>query len=280
MRRRRRCNLIGSRLRVAVMTARKTIVAGNWKMHGSREMVLAYLEELGRHSWDDGVTVVLFPPTAYLSTFDGQLRASRLSESVALGAQDLHAEPSGAFTGETSGPMIRDVGGRWVIVGHSERRHYQGETDEQVAQKAAAAGRAGLIPVVCVGETEAERDAGHAEAVVRRQLGAVAERLGAEALSELVIAYEPVWAIGTGRTASPEAAQGMHEVIRSELAALGARADEVPLLYGGSVKSGNAGALFQQPDIDGALVGGASLEAAEFARIIAAGAAVGAPARG
>jgi len=258
------------------MTARKSIVAGNWKMHGSRVMARKYVEALCRQSWDDRVTVVLFPPTAYLSTLNGLLEGS----PVALGAQDLHAADSGAFTGETSALMIRDVGGTWVIVGHSERRQYQGETDAQVADKVVAAQRSGLTAVVCVGETEAERDAGRAEAVVRRQLAAVAERLDVAARSELVVAYEPVWAIGTGRTASPEAAQAMHAVIRGELGALGARADEVPLLYGGSVKSGNAGALFQQPDIDGALVGGASLEAEEFARIIAARAAADAKARG
>jgi triosephosphate isomerase len=262
------------------MTARKSIVAGNWKMNGSRAMAREYVEELCRQSWDHRVTVVLFPPTAYLSTLNGLLEASPLAQTVALGAQDLHAEASGAFTGETSAPMIRDVGGSWVIVGHSERRQYQGESDAQIAEKAVAAQRSGLTAVLCVGETEAERDAGRAEAVVRRQLGAVAEKLDAAARSELVVAYEPVWAIGTGRTASPEAVQAMHAVIRSELGALGAQAEQVPLLYGGSVKSGNAATLFQQPDIDGALVGGASLEAKEFARIVAARAAVDAEARG
>jgi len=255
------------------MSPRNKIVAGNWKMHGSRAMARSFLDELARHPWDDGVTVVLFPPTVYLSWLSRLLENSSLVGSVALGAQDLHVEASGAFTGETSGQMIRDVGGTWVIVGHSERRQYSGESDELVAEKAEAARRAGLVPVVCVGETEAERDSGQAEAVVRRQLDAVAARLEPAALADLVVAYEPVWAIGTGRTATPETAQAMHAVIRDALDGLGARGDRVSILYGGSVKSGNAGELFSQPDIDGALVGGASLEAAEFARIIAARAA-------
>ncbi len=252
---------------MAQRTPRK-IVAGNWKMHGSSAMLSAYVEALGSLELADNVSLVLFPPVAFLDCCRRLLAGQPLEGRLELGAQDLHPEREGAFTGEISGPMIRDLGGSWVLVGHSERRQYQGESDELVARKAEAALTAGLKPVVCVGETEAERDAGAAEEVVSRQVAAVTARLDDRALAGIVVAYEPVWAIGTGRTASAEQAQATHAVIREQLRR--ACDAEIPLLYGGSVKSGNAAGLFAQPDIDGALVGGASLDAQEFAAIVAA----------
>jgi triosephosphate isomerase len=191
-----------------------------------------------------------------------------------VGAQNLHPEVSGAYTGEVAGEMIRDLGANWVLTGHSERREYAAESAELVAQKYAAALRAGLTPVVCVGETEAQRDAGQAEDVVRAQLAPVFDRVGAAGMLAGAVAYEPVWAIGTGKTATAQVAQTMHEVIRGELENLSAEvAQAVPVAYGGSVKSANAAELFAQPDIDGALVGGASLDASEFAAIVAAASA-------
>ena len=185
-----------------------------------------------------------------------------------IGAQDLHSESEGAFTGEMSGEMLGDLGAGWVLVGHSERREYAGETNELVAEKVAAAIRSGLKPVLCVGETETERDAGMAEGVVVAQLEAVLERCSIEALNEGAVAYEPVWAIGTGKTATPGLAQEMHGLIRGVLASRSIEAAErIPLLYGGSVKGGNAGELFAEQDIDGGLVGGASLQADEFMTI-------------
>jgi triosephosphate isomerase len=252
----------------------RTVVAGNWKMHGSLQTLTEYVRGLAQ-ALSSGTLpqVVLFPPTGYLAPLRSMLVDAQLEERVMLGGQDLHTQPEGAFTGDTSGAMLADLGAQWVLVGHSERRQYHGEGDQTVAEKAAAALLAGLTPVVCVGESAEERDAGDAEAVVRRQISVVSEHLGAADMKSCVIAYEPVWAIGTGRTATAETAAAMHAVIRALLSqGMGADAQAVTLLYGGSVKAANAQELFAQADINGGLVGGASLDAKEFAAIIAAGA--------
>jgi triosephosphate isomerase len=247
------------------------IVAGNWKMHGSSAQLESYVAALAEATLPPETKLLWFPPVAYLEQARRRLTAAGLQERLELGAQDLSRAPEGAFTGEVAGAMIRELGGRWVLVGHSERRQYHGESNELVAAKAEAALAAGLTPVVCVGETETQRDAGAAESVVRAQIDAVAAALGAS-LAAVAVAYEPVWAIGTGRTASAEQAQEMHAAIRAQLAAAVPGARSVPVLYGGSVKAANAAGLFAEPDIDGALVGGASLDAAEFAAIAAAAA--------
>jgi len=241
------------------------IAAGNWKMHGSRQFVADYVRALDGQVQGLGCSLVLFPPVGYLPLLAEALRAAGLDRLVDLGAQNLHTEAEGAFTGEMSGEMLVDLGARWVLVGHSERREYAGETNELVAAKTAAALRAGLKPMICVGESEIERDAGSAESVVVAQIESVLNRCGADGLGAL--AYEPVWAIGTGRTATPELAEQMHALIRSVLKAHSARAADLPILYGGSVKGDNAGALFAERDIDGGLVGGASLKADEFLTI-------------
>lgn len=249
---------------------RRSIVAGNWKMHGSRESVHNFVVTLEAELMPAEVALVVFPPVGYLSAFAEQLAASKLTGRVALGAQDLHVAASGAYTGETSGAMIRDLGGGWVIVGHSERRSYAAESNELVADKFAAALAADLTPILCVGETAAERESGSAETVVAAQLEAVARRVGTEGMALGAVAYEPIWAIGTGRTATPELAQAMHASIRDQLGAALDGTDaaaEVSILYGGSVKSSNASELFAAADIDGGLVGGASLDAVEFAAI-------------
>ena len=203
------------------------------------------------------------PPFTALETAARTLRGS----PIRLSAQNLHAETHGAFTGEVSGPMLKAVGCQYVIIGHSERRQYCGETDEQVAQKVKAAQRDGLTPIVCVGETAAERERDNTLTVISRQIQA---GLAAQSSAALVLAYEPIWAIGTGQTASPEQAQAVHAAIRRTLAELAgpSSADAVRIVYGGSVKPDNVDGLLAQPDIDGALVGGASLQAASFARIV------------
>ena len=258
---------------------RHRIVAGNWKMHGSKAFAVDYVQALARarSEGDFGaVQVILFPPGVYLGLVAEEIANRGLSDVVTIGAQDLHTESTGAYTGEIAAEMIADLGARWVLVGHSERREYAAESDDLVARKFEAALRGGLGPMLCVGETQAEREADQAEAVVSRQLGAVAERVGIDGLMLGALAYEPVWAIGTGKTATPDIAQAMHAVLRRELAALSASlAEQMPLLYGGSVKPDNAVELFGQLDIDGGLVGGASLEAGGFADIIRAGAGPG-----
>lgn len=241
------------------------IAAGNWKMHGSRQFIADYVRALDGQVQSLECAVVLFPPVGYLPLLIEALRIAGLDRSVELGAQNLHTEEQGAFTGEMSGEMLVDLGADWVLVGHSERREQAGETNELVAAKTAAALRAGLKPMVCVGESEAERDAGRAEAVVIGQLESVVARCGAHHLG--AVAYEPVWAIGTGRTATPALAEEMHALIRSVLEKHSPRAADVPVLYGGSVKGGNARALFAERNIDGGLVGGASLAAEEFLTI-------------
>ncbi len=241
-------------------------------MHGDSAFVARYGATLGGADLPDRVEVLLLPPAPYLAPLARVLESGGAGGRVGLGVQNVHGEVCGAFTGEISAEMARDLGAGWALVGHSERRALFGETDGIVAGKLAAALRAGLVPVLCVGETLAEREAGSAEAVVRRQVRVVAEQAGAAALAAATVAYEPVWAIGTGRTATPEQAQAMHEMVRSEIEALcGAdAAASLRLLYGGSVKPDNASALLAQPDIDGALVGGASLDADSFAAIVLA----------
>lgn len=207
--------------------------------------------------------IAVCPPFPLLGEVAGMLAGS----VIGLGAQDLNEADAGAFTGEVAGSMLRECGCSWVIVGHSERRALYGETDARVAAKALAALRAGLRPIVCVGEDAAERAAGNERAVVARQLDAVLVALGERATQELVIAYEPVWAIGTGLTATPAQAQEMHAFVRGRLRQAGLAAAAMRLLYGGSVKAANAAELFVQPDIDGGLIGGAALKAQEFAAI-------------
>lgn len=239
---------------------RRKVVAGNWKMNGSSEFARAYCLEISSHLPVDDIDVVLFPPFPYLG-------AIALSD-VALGAQDCSVNASGAFTGDVSAEMLRDIGARYVLVGHSERRVMHGESDELVAQKCLSALKADLVPVLCVGESMQEREAGAAFDVVSRQVNAVLSVLSKTQLKKLVVAYEPVWAIGTGLTATPDQAQEMHQFIRANIANVDAEgAEAVSILYGGSVKSDNACELFAKNDIDGALVGGASLKVEEFIAI-------------
>jgi triosephosphate isomerase len=240
---------------------RGKFVVGNWKMNGGLAANATLLTEVlaGWQATPERHLAVCVP-YPYLA----QARAVLGGSPIAWGAQDVSEHASGAYTGEVSTAMIKDFGCRYVIVGHSERRQFFGDTDSIVAAKARAALAAGLTPIACVGETLAEREAKATEAVVLRQLEAVLLTVGADA-SRLVIAYEPVWAIGTGRTASPDQAQAVHATLRARLARAGAA--EVPVLYGGSVKADNAKALFAMADIDGSLVGGASLKAAEFLAI-------------
>jgi triosephosphate isomerase (TIM) len=241
---------------------RQRYVIGNWKMNGSLAANATLLTSV-RALPTGSAKVAVCAPFPYLA----QAQAALHGSAVAVGAQDLSAQASGAYTGQVSAPMLREFGCEYVLVGHSERRQGLGETDAQVGAKAVAARAHGLVPVVCVGELLAEREAGHADAVVLRQLAAVADALGSD-LSSAIIAYEPVWAIGTGKTASPEAAQAMHATIRGFLRQRGAQATSV--LYGGSVKADNASILFGQADIDGGLIGGAALDAQAFAAIVAA----------
>ena len=247
---------------------RRSLVAGNWKMHGSRAENASLVRSLLDQARADATTeVMLCPPFVYLHEVGRLLKDS----DVALGAQSLCAEAMGAFTGEVSGAMLKDVGCSYVLVGHSERRQIYGEGDALVARKFVAAQSQGLVPVLCVGETLEEREGERTAQVVARQLDAVLAVSGVGAFRSAVIAYEPVWAIGTGRNASPDQAQDVHAMIRGKMAALDATIGaSVRILYGGSVKASNARELFAMPDIDGGLVGGASLKADEFARICAA----------
>lgn len=244
---------------------RERIVAGNWKMHGSSAFVREYADGLHAASLPGGVRVLLIPPAVLLPAL---VRACA-GLPVEFGVQTVHPEPQGAFTGEMAAEMAADAGAGWSLVGHSERRQYAGEDDAAVAARAAAALRAGLRPMLCIGETLDARRAGEAEAVVSRQLETVCDAVGTP-LATGAIAYEPVWAIGTGETASPEQVQDMHAMIRGALARRGEEWARMPVLYGGSVKPANAAALFGQNDVDGGLVGGASLDVADFGSIIAA----------
>ncbi len=247
---------------------RRPIVAGNWKMHGSRSENALLIEALSaQYPAEPVAECVVCPPFVYLQEVGRLLRET----PIRLGAQDVCAEAQGAFTGEVSAAMLKDVGCEYVIVGHSERRLLYRESDQLVARKFAAAQSKGLIPILCVGEQLTDRDSGRTHEVVARQLDAVLELCGAAALAQAVIAYEPVWAIGTGRNATPEQAQEVHAFIRARIAARDAKiAAETRILYGGSVKAGNAAELFAMPDVDGGLVGGASLKADEFLAILAA----------
>ncbi|HWP19707.1 MAG TPA: triose-phosphate isomerase [Burkholderiaceae bacterium] len=248
------------------MSQRRNLVVGNWKMHGSRAAnaeLLAGLRAAQPYPCEVGVCA----PFPYLSACVEMLSGT----TIGVGAQDCSAHAQGAYTGEVAASMLVDVGCRYVIVGHSERRAYHGESDRLVAEKARAAVGQGLTPIVCVGETLAEREAGQTEQVVQRQLGAVIDLL-AEDLPRVVVAYEPVWAIGTGKTATPEQAQAVHAALREQLRRATGEADGMRLLYGGSVKPDNAASLFAQPDIDGGLIGGASLKAADFVAICRAAA--------
>ena len=242
---------------------RARLVLGNWKMHGSLAENAALLASLRAADAGSRCQIGVCVPFPYLAQAAQALQGS----AVSWGAQDVSVHEKGAYTGEVSAAMLEDFACRWALAGHSERRAYHGETDQLVADKARAALQAGLTPVVCVGETLAEREAGQTLAVIRRQLAPVLA-LGADAVARMVLAYEPVWAIGTGRSATPEQAQEVHAAIRAELAALGT--SQVQVLYGGSVKAANAASLFAMADIDGALVGGAALVAEEFLRIAAA----------
>jgi len=247
---------------------RRSLVAGNWKMNGSRAENASLVRSLLDQARADlSAEVLLCPPFVYLHEVGRLLKDS----DVALGAQSLCAEAAGAFTGEVSAAMLKDVGCSYVLVGHSERRQIYAEGDALVARKFVAAQSQGLVPVLCVGETLEEREGDRTAQVVARQLDAVLAVSGVGAFRSAVIAYEPVWAIGTGRNASPDQAQDVHSMIRGKVAALDATiAASVRILYGGSVKASNARELFAMPDIDGGLVGGASLNADEFARICAA----------
>ena len=244
----------------------KKLVAGNWKMNGSLAANAALVQALladRAQAW--GCDVAVCVPAPYLA----QLQSLTQGSALALGAQDVSAQEGGAFTGENAAAMLKDFGVRYCLVGHSERRQYHQESDALVAAKAQRALAAGITPIVCVGETLAEREAGATEAVIKRQLAAVVHVNG-HCISEIVLAYEPVWAIGTGKTASPEQAQAVHAVLRQQLQAASASADRVRVLYGGSMNAGNAASLLAQPDIDGGLIGGASLKAADFLSIIRA----------
>ena len=248
---------------------RSRLVAGNWKMHGSLAANLRLLEGLkaGLNA-AGGAQCTVCVPYPYLA----QVEAALAGTSIAWGAQNLSEHAQGAYTGEVSGAMLRDFGCRYVLVGHSERRALYGETDKQVAAKFQAAQGAGLIPVLCIGESLQERESGVTEIVVGRQLAAVLDSSGVGALVNAVIAYEPVWAIGTGKTASSAQAQAVHAFIRQRVASHDSQiASGLCILYGGSVKANNAAELFAMPDIDGGLIGGASLVADEFLAICRAG---------
>lgn len=247
----------------------KKLIVGNWKMNGGLQVNAAFLAEL-RARVGQALPghmpgqMALCVPAPYLA----QLQAVLQGSCVDWGAQDVSAHEAGAYTGETSATMLRDFGCRYVIVGHSERRQHHHEHDDQVATKAQRALAAGVTPIVCVGETWAERQAGRTEFVVKRQLSAIIHAVG-HCTSEIVVAYEPVWAIGTGQTATPAQAQAVHAVLRAQIQAATPRADRVHILYGGSVNPANARELLQQPDIDGALVGNASTQVNDFLSIMA-----------
>lgn len=244
---------------------RTKLVAGNWKMYGSRAFTRSLVSGLAAEFREGApCEIAVCPPFAYLPEAAEQAAGT----PIRVGAQDVSSQDEGAFTGEVSGAMLADVGCHYVIVGHSERRSLHGEADELVAAKFLAAQRHGLVPILCVGESLEEREGEHTEAVVGRQLGAVVRAAGIDAFSKAVIAYEPIWAIGTGRTATPQQAQSVHAFIRGLLRSEnGSIADLIQVLYGGSVKAANAADIFAMPDVDGGLVGGASLEAEGFASI-------------
>ncbi|KGQ32941.1 triosephosphate isomerase [Gallibacterium genomosp. 2] len=250
--------------------ARRPLVMGNWKLNGSKvftkELINGLKAEL---AGVEGCDVAIAPPVMYLAEAEAALAGSK----IALGSQNVDLKQSGAFTGDISATMLKDFGAKYIIIGHSERRAYHHESDEFIAQKFAVLKEQGLVPVLCIGESEAENEAGKTEEVCARQIDAVLNTLGAEAFLGAVIAYEPIWAIGTGKSATPAQAQAVHAFIRSHIAKKDAKvAEQVILQYGGSVNDGNAAELFAMQDIDGALVGGASLKAPAFATIVKAAA--------
>ena len=252
-------------LNASVKMNKKKLIAGNWKMNGTLAANQALVQSLLAGLEGARCDVAVAVPAPYLA----QVQALVEGSGLALAAQDVSQHPAGAYTGEVSAQMLCEFAVRYVLVGHSERRQFHGETDAQVAAKAQRALAAGITPLVCVGETLQEREAGQTEAVVKRQLAAVIH-LNGHCISEVVVAYEPVWAIGTGRTATPEQAQQVHAVLRAQLAAASEHAARIRLLYGGSMNAANAAELLAQPDIDGGLVGGAALKAQDFQKIIAA----------
>ena len=243
----------------------RKLIVGNWKMNGSLSANHDLLHAINAGLSSASCQAAVCVPAPYLA------QVQQLSQGSALwwGAQDVSAHEQGAYTGEVSAAMLRDFGVRVAIVGHSERRQYHGETDAVVATKAQRALAAGITPIVCVGETLAEREAGQTQAVVKRQLAAVIH-INGHCISEIVVAYEPVWAIGTGKTATPEQAQEVHALLRAQLAAATEHPERISLLYGGSMNASNAASLLAQHDIDGGLIGGASLKAADFLSIVAA----------
>lgn len=245
---------------------RRKIIAGNWKMNGTPDEATALIEGLLSASYSKNETVIVVCPSYIsLETASRLLNDSR----IALGAQDMSNHEAGAFTGEVSARMLLTVGVSYVILGHSERRQYHAEDDRMVNAKCKSALRAGLTPIICVGETLDQRENGRTEEVIGSQVEKVLSDFTTEMVKKSVIAYEPVWAIGTGKTASPETAQAVHSFIREKVSVdFGEAAERMPVLYGGSVKPSNAAELMKQPDIDGALVGGASLTAEDFVAII------------
>ena len=248
---------------------RRRIVAGNWKLHGDRVFAHGLMDAIAAVPAPAGVERVVLPPLPYL----GDLVERYAGSDIAFGAQDVSANERGAYTGEVSAAMLLDVGARYGLVGHSERRQYHHEGSELVARKFLAARAAGLVPILCVGETLQQRESGQTEYVIQSQLEPLLDLGGAGALDGAVVAYEPVWAIGTGHTASPDQAQAVHAFIRGEISARDAKmAGSLPILYGGSCKPDNAAALFAQPDVDGGLIGGAALVAADFLAIATAAA--------
>lgn len=248
---------------------RRSIVVANWKLNGSLEMAESLVSVIDAQcSAVDGVDAVICPPYPYLARVAELISAKNLS----LGAQSVSKQESGAYTGEVSAEMVAEFGCGYAIVGHSERREYYAETDAIVAAKFVRIQTAGLIPILCVGETLEQREQGNVQETIMRQVNAVVSAAGIANMQNAVLAYEPIWAIGTGKTASPEQAQEVHAIIRSEIANQSAQiAERLRILYGGSVKEDNAAELFSQPDIDGGLIGGASLYAEQFNAIVAAG---------
>ena len=247
---------------------RKTIVAGNWKMNASKDSVESLVTDILSGAIDVSAEIIVCAPFPYLSQVEVLIEGSNLM----LGAQNLNVNASGAFTGEVSAEMIKDFGANHVIVGHSERRSLYGETSEIVAEKTKAAIDSGLTPILCLGESLDQRESGKTESVVSEQLNKVIKMVGIEAFNNIIIAYEPVWAIGTGMTATPEQAQAVHKFIR-DLLASGSQdiADKTAILYGGSMNAGNAVELISCADIDGGLIGGAALKAEDFLQICKAG---------
>lgn len=244
---------------------RRTLIAGNWKMNGSLQSITELMDGIKAGLGEvTNADMAVCPPAVYLMKVKGLINDA----NIGLGSQNICDQESGAFTGELAASMLKEAGCQYAIIGHSERRSLYGESDELVAKRHAMAVKSGITPVLCIGETLEERESEITEAVVSRQLDAVIDTQGVEAIGKCVIAYEPVWAIGTGKTATPEQAQAVHAFIRAKLSALSSHvADNVQILYGGSMNAENAAELLSQPDIDGGLIGGASLKAADFLAI-------------